>query len=42
MSAIRPFRLFVLSALLATPAAYADGIKGDAAKGKTVQVECTV
>ena len=34
MSAIRPIRLFVLTALLATPAAYADGVKGDAANGK--------
>jgi cytochrome c len=34
MSAIRPIRLFVLTALLATPAAYADGVKGNAANGK--------
>jgi cytochrome c len=34
MSAIRPIRLFVLTALLATSAAYADGVKGDAAHGK--------
>jgi cytochrome c len=34
MSAIRPIRLLVLTALLATSAAYADGIKGDAARGK--------
>jgi cytochrome c len=34
MSAIRSFRLFALAALLATPAAYADDVKGDAAKGK--------
>ena len=34
MSAIRPIRLFALAALLATPAAYAGDIKGDAAKGK--------
>jgi cytochrome c len=31
---IRLIRLFVLIALLATPAAYADGIKGNAANGK--------
>ena len=34
MSTLRPIRLFVLTALLATPAAYADGIKGNAANGK--------
>jgi cytochrome c len=34
MSAIRSIRLFVLAVLLATPAAYADGVKGDAANGK--------
>jgi len=34
MSAIRFIRLFVLTALLATPAVYADGIKGNAANGK--------
>jgi cytochrome c len=34
MSAIRPIRLFVLTAVLATPAAYADGVKGNAANGK--------
>ena len=34
MSAIRPIRLLVLATLLATPAAYAGDIKGDAAKGK--------
>jgi len=31
---VRFIRLFVLIALLATPAAYADGIKGNAANGK--------
>ena len=31
MSAIRPFRLFALAALMAAPAIYADGLKGDAA-----------
>ena len=34
MAANRPIRLLVLSALLAAPAAYADGVKGDAATGK--------
>jgi cytochrome c len=34
MSAIRPLRLFVLTVLLATSAAYADGVKGNAANGK--------
>jgi cytochrome c len=34
MSAIRPIRLLVLAALLATPAAYAGDTKGDAANGK--------
>ena len=34
MFAIRPIRLFVLAALLTTSAAYADGIKGNAANGK--------
>ena len=34
MSAIRPIRLLALAALLATPAAYAGDIKGDAVKGK--------
>lgn len=34
MSAIRSIRLLVLAVLLAIPAAYADGIKGDAANGK--------
>ena len=34
MSAIRPIRLFVLTALLGTSAAYADGVKGIAANGK--------
>jgi cytochrome c len=34
MSAIQSIRLFVLAALLATPAAYAGDTKGDAAKGK--------
>jgi cytochrome c len=33
-TSIRLIRLFVLIALLATPAAYADGIKGNAANGK--------
>ena len=36
MSAIRPIRLLALAALLATHAAYAGDIKGDAAKGKEV------
>jgi cytochrome c len=34
MSATRPIRLFVLTALVATAAAYAGGVKGDAAHGK--------
>jgi cytochrome c len=34
MSDIRPIRLFLLTALLATPAAYADGVTGNAANGK--------
>lgn len=34
MSAIRPIPLFALAALLATAAAFAADIKGDAAKGK--------
>ena len=34
MSAIRPIHLLVLTALLATPAAYADSVKGNAANGK--------
>ena len=34
MSAIRPIHLFVLTAVLAMAAAYAGGIKGDAARGK--------
>ncbi len=34
MSAIRPIRLFALAALLATPAAYAGDIKGNADTGK--------
>lgn len=34
MSAIRPLRLFVLTALVATAAAYAGGTKGNAARGK--------
>jgi cytochrome c len=34
MSAIRPTRLFALAALLATPAAYADAAKGNAASGE--------
>ena len=34
MSAIRPILLFVLTALLATPAAYADDVKGNAANGR--------
>lgn len=34
MSAIRSVRLFALAALLATPAAFAGDIKGDAAKGQ--------
>src|SRR5688572_27885433 len=34
MSAIRSARLFALAALLATPAAYADGTKGDAVNGR--------
>ncbi|MDR0781632.1 MAG: c-type cytochrome [Pseudomonadales bacterium] len=34
MFAIRPIRLLVLAALLATPAVYADDTKGDAAHGK--------
>jgi len=36
MSAIRPFRLFALAALMAAPAIYADGLKGDAAAGKAL------
>ena len=36
MSAIRSVRLFALAALLATPAAYAGDVKGDAARGKEV------
>ncbi|HEY4211636.1 MAG TPA: hypothetical protein VGM84_09170 [Steroidobacteraceae bacterium] len=36
MSAIRPIRLLVLAALLATPAAYARDINGDASNGKEV------
>ena len=34
MPSIRPIRLFVLAALLATAAAHANDIKGDAARGK--------
>jgi len=34
MSAIQPIRLFVLAALLATPAAYAGDIKGNATTGQ--------
>lgn len=34
MPAVRFVRLLVLTVLLAAPAAYADGTKGDAAKGK--------
>jgi cytochrome c len=34
MSAIQPIRLFVLAALLATPAAYAGDTKGNADNGK--------
>jgi cytochrome c len=36
MFAIQPLRLLALAALLGTPAAYAGGAKGDAAKGKEV------
>src|SRR5271154_4051567 len=36
MSAIRPSCLFALAALMATPAIYADGLKGDAAAGKAL------
>jgi cytochrome c len=36
MSAIRPIRLFALAALLAAPATFAGGAKGDAANGKEV------
>jgi cytochrome c2 len=34
MPSIRPIRLFALAALLATAAAHADDVKGDAARGK--------
>ncbi len=34
MSAIQPISLFVLAALLATPAAYADDTKGNATNGQ--------
>lgn len=34
MSAVRPIRLFALAALLATSAAYAGDLKGNAANGK--------
>jgi cytochrome c len=34
MSAVSPIRLFALAALLATSAAYASGLIGDAAKGR--------
>jgi cytochrome c len=34
MSDIRPIRLFLLTAMLAAPVAYADGAKGNAANGK--------
>ena len=34
MSATRPIRLLALTAVLATAAAYADGVKGNAANGK--------
>jgi cytochrome c2 len=36
MSAIRTSCLFALAALMATPATYADGLKGDAAAGKAL------
>jgi len=36
MSAIRPTCLFALAALMATPAIYADALKGDAAAGKAL------
>lgn len=36
MSATRAVRLFFLTALLTTAGAYADGIKGNAANGKTL------
>jgi cytochrome c len=36
MSAIRPIRLFAVAALLAAPAVYAGGAKGDAVNGKEV------
>ena len=36
MSAIRPACLFALAALMAIPAIYADGLKGDAAAGKAL------
>lgn len=36
MSAIRPMRLFALTALLAVPAIYASDVEGDAARGKEV------
>ena len=36
MSAIRPIRLFVLAALLVTPAAYAGDAKGNAERGKAL------
>jgi cytochrome c len=36
MSAIRSIRLFTLAALLAAPCTFANGLKGDAAAGKTL------